>query len=304
VTIQFPDVSHYQSGLSLKGAPAVVVKATQGSTYRDPAYAAFKAQAAALGIPFAAYHWPDTSDLAAQAHNAFAVIGPGTAVMWDAEAAGATVPRLLELTSRYRALGGVAKLCYLPHWWWQQIGSPDLRPLAGAGLKLVTSNYPATGYSDSGPGWTPYGGLQSADIAAWQYTDKQAFNGQRVDFNAYRGTAAQLAQLLGAGSATTQEDDMATSAEWLGSLINQANWKLDALLPIVTKLAADSASVSPEELAAFTAAAEKAAAGQADAVAAAVLAKLPADQLGLTLTRADVEQAVRDAFAAGLAPQK
>lgn len=215
--LQFPDVSHYQSGLSLKGAPACIAKATQGSTYRDPGYPGFKAQAAAFGVPFAAYHWVDTSDLAAQAANAHAVIG-STPTMWDAEAAGATVPRLVELTARYRALGGNPRLVYLPHWWWQDhLGSPDLRPLTAAGLGLVSSSYPAAGYTDAGPGWAAYGGVTPV---IWQYTDKQPFGGQRVDFNAYRGTATQLATLLGAGAPTKQqEDDMELGAEWDGSYL-------------------------------------------------------------------------------------
>jgi hypothetical protein len=193
VTIHFPDVSHYQSGLSLTGAPAAFAKASQGNTYRDPAYAGFRSQAATLQIPFAAYHWVDGADLAAQARNAYGAAGT-VPLMWDAEAAGATVPRLVDLTSRHRALGGNPRLVYLPHWWWENLGRPDLRPLARVGLSLVSSNYPAGGYTENGPGWAPYGGMTPV---IWQWTDAHAFNGQRVDFNAFRGTVDQLRALLG-----------------------------------------------------------------------------------------------------------
>jgi hypothetical protein len=191
--VEFPDISHYQAGLSLTGASFVVAKATEGTGYTDPSYAGFRDQADRLGIGFAAYHWIDTSDLAAQAMKAYSVAG-GRPLMWDAEAAGATVPRLVELTTRYRALGGNPRAVYLPHWWWWQLGSPSLLPLANAGLFLISSNYPTSGYTPTGPGWAPYGGMTPQ---IWQYTDKQQFNGQPVDFNAYRGTLDELHTLWG-----------------------------------------------------------------------------------------------------------
>jgi len=45
-TIHFPDVSHYQAGLSLKPYPAAIAKATQGTGYTDPSYASFKGRRA------------------------------------------------------------------------------------------------------------------------------------------------------------------------------------------------------------------------------------------------------------------
>jgi len=62
---------------------------------------------------------------------------------------------------------------------------------------------------------------------------------------------------------------------------------------------AEQAGIDPAELEQITAAAREGAASAADELLGAVLAKLPA---GSTLSRADVEQAVRDAFAGGLAP--
>lgn len=200
MTTFFPDISHFQAGLNLKGAPAVIAKATEGNDWRDASYTDFKAQAQTAGIPFAAYHYVDQADLQAQAQLAFSVIGPGIGTMWDAEAAGATVPRLVELTSRYRALGGNPTLVYFPYWWWRQLGSPDLRPLATAGLHLISSSYPPGGYSETGVGWNAYGGITPA---IWQYTDAQAFNGQHVDFNAYKGTVDELRSLFEGGGDPT-----------------------------------------------------------------------------------------------------
>ncbi len=200
MTIRFPDVSNFQQGLSLRGAVAAFAKATEGTTITDQSYVTFRTQARQLGIPFAGYHFVNATDINQQAAHAHSVLG-STPAIWDAEVEGATVPRLVALTSAFRRLGGNPRLVYLPHWWWQDIGSPDLRPLAAAGLALVSSNY--TTYSDTGPGWASYGGMAPT---IWQYTDQQPFNGQQVDFNAYRGTVDQLRALLGGGDDVTPEE--------------------------------------------------------------------------------------------------
>lgn len=188
--MEFPDVSHYQAGLKLNGALACVAKATQGTSYVDPTYSGFRKQSAALGIPFSGYHWIDTTDPASQArwyHDNAA----GAPCMWDAEAPGATVPRILAATAVLKALGGRAWGAYLPHWWWQgHIGSPDLRPLQAAGLALVSSDYRIV---PPGAGWVPYGGVAPT---VWQFTDKKPFGGQLCDFNRFNGTPAQLAALF------------------------------------------------------------------------------------------------------------
>lgn len=198
--LEYPDVSHY-TVTSLAGAPAAVAKATQGTTYVDPAYNAFRTQARTLGIPFSGYHWVDTSDPAAQARHYHDTAGY-VPCMWDAEADGATVPRILAATAALKALGGHAWGVYLPHWWWQgHIGSPDLRPLQAAGLALVSSNYTTI----PGAGWVPYGGVTPT---VWQYTDKQPLNGKPCDFNRFNGTVAQLAALFAGTTPPTEEDEM------------------------------------------------------------------------------------------------
>lgn len=203
VTLHFPDLSHYQAGISLTGVPALIAKATQGSTFRDPNFTSFRSTAAQMGIPFCGYHWPDTSSIASQARNAYAVAGH-TPMMWDAEAEGVTVARLQQLTTAYRDLGGVVHLCYLPRWWWERLGRPDLRPLEAMNLVLVSSNYPAIGYTENGPGWTPYGGVTPT---IWQYTATKPLNGMKVDSNAYKGTAAQLDQVFKHGKESHMADD-------------------------------------------------------------------------------------------------
>ncbi len=202
-TTFFPDVSNYQAGLSLAGASAVIIKATQGTTYRDPYYQGFKAQAMSLGIPYAAYHWLDSSDAGAQARFAFSVVGASVPLMIDDEQGVINVNHTLAFINAYRAAGGKVTLEYAPQWVWAASGRPNLKPIADAGLAFVSSNY--TAYSDTGPGWAPYGGITPT---IWQYTDSQLFNGYRVDFNAFKGTVDQLRVVFNGG---TTEAGMSTA---------------------------------------------------------------------------------------------
>lgn len=209
----FPDTSHHvfptnptlaQVTAGLRGAQALITKATQGQSMLDLSYAPCKQWAAITGVPFAGFHWFDTSSVDGQVANALKVLGPNIPLMWDAEADGVTVPRLAEATDKYRAKGGKVTLCYLPHWWWHDhMGSPDLSPLRDRGLRLVASYY-GHGYAPGSPGWEAYGNWQP-DIL--QYTNSQQFNGRGVDFNAYPGTVEQLRAVFN-GTPTKGTDQM------------------------------------------------------------------------------------------------
>lgn len=191
----YPDISNYQAGISLAGAPAVCCKATEGTTYVSPDYARAKADAASHGAYFFAYHFLHAGGASAQADHCHSVTG-GLPVMIDAETTGSSNPTVSDIATfcdRYRALGGKCELVYLPHWYWQRIGSPSLSPLALRGLKLVSSAYPSGGYTGvTGTGWQPYGGMTPS---IWQFSASYYFNGQHVDFNAFQGTVAQLRTL-------------------------------------------------------------------------------------------------------------
>jgi len=198
VTIHFPDLSHHKQ-VSLDGAVALITKATEGTSFVDPSYAGYKADAAKRGIPFCAFHWLHAADVAGQAKHCFSVVGPGVPLMIDDEdpTDGLSLGRTLAFVQAYRALGGLVTLEYLPRWFWSNHGSPDLRPLAKAGLALVSSAYPRSGYTEQGVGWLPYGGVYPA---IWQWSDAHPFNGQAVDFNAFKGTVEDLRVLWGLSS--------------------------------------------------------------------------------------------------------
>jgi hypothetical protein len=195
VTLYYCDISSFQGGISLAGALVVCIKATEGTTYVSPQYGPQMAEAARRGTWAFAYHFLHHGSAPAQAAHAHATVG-ATPLMLDFEPIDGTTsyPSLADAVSfidAYRTLGGVCHLVYLPRWYWSRpvaqhgLGSPSLAPLASRGMVLVSSAY--TTYTDepSGAGWQPYGGMTPA---VWQYTDALNFNGQPVDFNAYRGT--------------------------------------------------------------------------------------------------------------------
>jgi peptidoglycan hydrolase-like protein with peptidoglycan-binding domain len=197
MTIHFPDISSYQAGISLKGAPAVAVKVTEGTGYANPDYGPAKGRAASAGAFFFAYHFLSAGNGSGQAAYCFSKNGT-IPLMLDFEPSGSrpSLNDAVAFLDAYKARGGICKMTYLPNWYWQQIGRPSLAPLSSRGHTLVSSNY--TSYTDaaSGAGWQPYGGMTPG---VWQYTDRKLFNGRAVDFNAYRGTIAQFRVMAGSG---------------------------------------------------------------------------------------------------------
>jgi len=305
VTLAFPDVSNHNGAMPLEaGTVACLAKASEGTTYRDPYYGHFKAEAARVGALFGAYHFLREGDGAAQADFCFGIVGPGVPTMIDFEperdpVTGALISRpsvadAVAFRDRFRARGGLVRLNYLPRWYWATpvseggLGAPSLAPLAD--LALVSSNY--TAYSDTGPGWESYGGL-SPQI--WQWTDALPYSGQRVDFNAYRGTLAQLRALL--GLATLEADMPLTTAD--GDLVaarteNRAVGTIakPEASPASTSLGVEVASL-PARFAGLNA--------KLDAIAAAVA---PVDVKALAASLASlVQPAIVQAVQAGIAPE-
>jgi len=196
MTITYPDISGYQGNIDLTGVPAACAKVTEGTGFVSPWYDEQKAMAARHGVFFFAYHFLHHGAAAAQAGWCHAHAAK-TPVMVDFEPTGSSNPSVADATAfidTYRKDGGISNLVYLPHWYWLQLGAPDLKPLRDRGMHLVSSAYPASTYQgDHASGWNTYGGMSPA---IWQYTSSQVLHGQRVDFNAYRGTLAQLEQLV------------------------------------------------------------------------------------------------------------
>jgi Glycosyl hydrolases family 25 len=223
VTIFGPDISSYQHGVNVRALALsfVLMKCTEGTSYADADYPGWLAQARASGKLVVAYHFviagedPDAQAAWIAAH----IIDRSLPLMLDVETEGAskpTLPQVLALADRCAARGLRPKLAYLPRWFWSEIGSPDLSPLASRGIGVVSSAYPggASYPGDSGPGWSPYGGVTPM---LWQFTDAAVEGGQRVgDMNAFRGSVAVLAAFLGSSSTPQGGSSMGTISPAIG----------------------------------------------------------------------------------------
>lgn len=207
------DVSHHQGTNPFlarardEGIEFVFIKATEGASFVDPRFFTNLRQARTAGQLVAAYHYQRSGTSAqAQANMVHRVVPLDVPVIIDVEDGSGGVSLTRELTDRLRALGYRVPLLYLPRWYWQQLGTPSL-----AGLpSLWSSRYPDTVIGDlrdewarvPSHYWTGYGGL---DVAVLQFTSSARVAGVApLDANAFRGTRAQLAALLG----YQQEEDV------------------------------------------------------------------------------------------------
>lgn len=209
MTVYIADIASYQHGLNMADlrpdCVGVEIKCTEGASYVNPDYAGWLAQAKAAGLITVAYHYVNGDEPAAQAARLAAHIGDKSLpVMLDAEARSGNLPHVMDVSDAMESVGLRPRLLYLPQFYWKQIGSPDLRaPLASRGLLLVSAHYPSTASGspkglypgDESPAWDGYGG---AAVTMLQFTDAAVEGGQKVDMNAYRGTAGALADALGA----------------------------------------------------------------------------------------------------------
>ena len=282
MTIFGPDISSYEHGVNVRVLtdPFILFKVTEGTYYVDADYEAFLAQAQATGKLAIPYHFVTTQDPGAQARFIAAHIGDKSLPLMldfepqDQTGSRPTVAQLAALIDACVAEGLRPRLCYVPRWYWQQLGSPSLAPLAVRGQGLISSAYPGgSGYpGDNAAGWQPYGGMTPL---LYQYTDAAYESGQKLgDMNAYRGTRDQLAAFLGA---TITGDDMALTSQDVVDVWSYKNPaagdKVDAHQQLVNAAAAAAAaSAKLDQLLALV----KQQAIDPTALAAAIVAKLPA----------------------------
>ena len=202
MTLYGIDISNYQRGLDIaevkrEGFDFVFAKVSEGSYYQDPTWPGFRDAIRANGLILAGYHYVTLDDPAAQARTFVDHLGdPTVPVMLDFESNSGDINNFWAVVNAINALGLQVALSYIPHWYWQQIGSPDLSQVPG----LIASNYVSgSGYaSNLYPGdqsnfWAAYGG-KAVDIL--QFTDAALVAGQSMDADAYRGSRADLTALL------------------------------------------------------------------------------------------------------------
>jgi hypothetical protein len=207
VTLFVADTSGYQPNFDYAGSglDAFAIKATEGSSYRNPSFAGQLARARATGRPTIAYHYVRSGDVAGQLTNIYSAVPHSVPVALDLEAGG-DVATARALAASLRGAGWTVPLLYCPAWWLSANGglNTDTRLIA----PLWSSQYPAGGSGlldvygraggDSGAGWSVYGG-QSPVL--WQFSSSIAVGGYgAIDISAFRGSRAQLAALFGGAS--------------------------------------------------------------------------------------------------------
>ncbi|MGV9666924.1 GH25 family lysozyme [Nocardia niigatensis] len=210
------DISHYQDGLDLaqvfaEGFEFVIAKVSEGDYYRDPSWPAFRDATLAAGRILVGYHYVrDDVDPDAQA-DAFVDHLGDTSIpaMLDHEQNSGDIATFRAFRDAIEARGVRAALAYLPRWYWDRIGRPDLSgipPLMssdyGPGRAgFASAIYP--GHADIG--WQPYGG---GEVAVFQFSDSGSVAGRSLDVDAFRGTPNQLRDLLtGAEDMAFTDDD-------------------------------------------------------------------------------------------------
>lgn len=192
------DLSHWQAPVDFTqakaaGIAAVILKATQGSSWVDVAFAQRFAAATASGLLVGAYHFLDGSPPELQVENFLSVAEGSALLALDAEpnAIGATVTvaQTAEAAARLHMATGSMPLIYMNRY------GPDQR---GTGLpNNVLSRCPLwlPAYNSRPvcpPGWSKW--------AMWQHTDGRVGSDAvpvpgigRCDRTRFAGTIADLA---------------------------------------------------------------------------------------------------------------
>lgn len=183
-----------------QGYSWVEAKVSEGNYYSDPYWAATREACQSAGVPVIGYHYANAASSPESQVSTFAANGGGDSVMIDFEANSGNINDFWALVNAFNGAGITVRLSYLPRWYWQEIGSPDLTGIPG----LISSSYYGSGdygstlYAnaggDSGNGWNAYG---NASPVIWQFTDGALVNGKSVDANAFLGSVADLQTLLG-----------------------------------------------------------------------------------------------------------
>jgi lysozyme len=194
------DLSHWNGVDTLADAKAagiagVIHKATEGSTYKDPTYAARRSEALSAGLLFGAYHFLRPGSMQQQADFFLSVSQPDGATLLAADHEDAGVS-LGDLKAFLRAVAdrcGHLPILYSGYVIKQQVGSSRDDELSRYALWLAQ-------YTTGKPQW-PTATWPSWFL--WQYSDKgkvAGINGD-VDVNAFDGDAVDLMTVWPSGHA-------------------------------------------------------------------------------------------------------
>lgn len=181
-----------------EGFSFVEHKVSEGNYFVDRYWPTVLAWGRSTGNIVVGYHYVTTNDPAQQANTYLSNVGDRSVpCMLDFEYGGGSIANFFAVWDAFAAAGVNMRLSYIPRWYWQRIGSPDLSRVVG----LVASSYVnGTGYASvlypgSGwPGWNPYGGATPVIL---QFTARAQVAGLVCDADAFRGSLPELRTVLG-----------------------------------------------------------------------------------------------------------
>ncbi|ADG98559.1 glycoside hydrolase family 25 [Segniliparus rotundus DSM 44985] len=202
------DISNNNGAVDLaqvraEGFEFVAAKVTEGSSFNDSFWPRNRDAARANGLILIGYHYVRDGDAEGQAANLAAHIGdPAVPVALDFEANSGGWANFQAVSAAVQRRGMRVALSYVPRWYWQQIGSPDISGAPGlwASAYVNGSGYASVLYpGDDWRGWEPYGGNEPIIL---QFSSSGHVAGKTVDVNAFRGTREDLLALLGTAAPT------------------------------------------------------------------------------------------------------
>lgn len=197
------DLSRYQRGFNFQdfkndGGLGVILKASQGVSFRDPDYSTFRQEALDAELAVASYHFLLPGDMEAQADFFLNVVNPRQRerVVADHEArAGRPPPTLGELVSFLRAINDqrpdLQLSVYSGNVIKEQLGSTR-----NAWLAANTSLWIAHYTNRPEPLWPS---ATWPNWSLWQYTDHGDVQGlgQPLDCNRFNGSGANFLKWMG-----------------------------------------------------------------------------------------------------------
>ncbi|ADG96574.1 glycoside hydrolase family 25 [Segniliparus rotundus DSM 44985] len=198
------DISNNNGAVDLaqvkaEGFDFVAAKVTEGTGFKDSYWPRNRDAARANDLILIGYHYVRDGDAEGQAANLAAHIGDTSVpVALDFESGSGGYANFQAVKSAVERRGMRVALSYIPRWYWQRIGSPDISDAPGLWASAYVNG---TGYAsvlypgDEWSGWQPYGGGEPKIL---QFSSSAHVAGKSVDVNAFRGAREELLSLLGA----------------------------------------------------------------------------------------------------------
>lgn len=193
----------FQAGISIpqiraEGNDFLICKLSQGTSATPYAGSIpWINQAQQSGMYAMGYHYLMNGNPKGQA-AAFAaqLKAAGVSGAIDVENGSGNLDNVIAFHDECQHLGARISLLYLPNWYWQQIGRPNmsgLPPLWSSRYPDTTVGTPAQNYGRVPSSyWNGYGGL---DVAVLQYSSSGRVAGHVVDCNAFNGARQDFALL-------------------------------------------------------------------------------------------------------------